>query len=74
MKTDTASTEPAPVVFHGRTISPEDLPDHEKGRLLANALGLRVIRSGENAGRYVTDWGTKTPAGLTRTIRHILNS
>lgn len=42
----------------------------ERGAMLAAVLHLR--RSLAEHGRYVTDWGTKTPLGLFRTIKRIV--
>lgn len=54
------------------SIPPENMPDHLTGLEIIRALNLRVIRSGDQKGRVETDGGTKTPVGLARTIRAIL--
>lgn len=43
-----------------------------RGELLAEVLHLRLIRSGSDAGRYQTTWGTKTALGLYRTVERII--
>lgn len=44
----------------------------KRGELLAEVLQLRLIRSGKDAGRYRTTWGTKTALGLYRTVERII--
>lgn len=41
-----------------------------RGELLAVTLGVR--KSQAEPGRYCTDWGTKTPLGLYRTVKRIV--
>jgi len=42
------------------------------GKAIANLLGLRAVRSGGQAGRYLTTWGSKTPTGLYKTLKRII--
>jgi hypothetical protein len=44
----------------------------KRGELLAEVLGLKQIRSGDEKGRYRTTWGTKTALGLYRTVERII--
>lgn len=41
-----------------------------RGQMLVDILGLH--RATGEPGRYQTQWGTKTPLGLFRTIRRIV--
>ena len=41
-----------------------------RGELIADTLQLR--KSHAEPGRYCTDWGTKTPLGLYRTVKRIV--
>jgi hypothetical protein len=50
-------------------VLPEDQKDHEAGLLTAETLGLKPKR---DTGYYQTGWGSKTPAGLARTIKAII--
>jgi len=43
-----------------------------RGMILAEVLQLRLIKSGSDAGRYHTEWGTKTPLGLFRICERII--
>lgn len=48
--------------------------DHQAriGQCIADLLDLKLIRRGEQAGRYDTQWGTKTPLGLYLSIKRII--
>jgi hypothetical protein len=54
---------------------PDPLTDDTRadavGRKIAEALSLKEDR--EEKGRYRTTWGTKTPAGLARTLARFLS-
>ena len=58
-----------PVIYFGRTISPDEMEDHKTGLRLIELLNLRVIRSGEDRGRVRTSGGTKNPCGLARIVQ-----
>lgn len=51
---------------------PTDADDDRAGLAIIEALNLPAIRYGDQAGRYRTLYGTKTPAGLARFLRRIL--
>lgn len=51
------------------------LPESEetkRGKLIATVLNLKQIKSGPDAGRYNTEWGTKTDLGLFRIVQRIV--
>lgn len=50
-------------------VHPEDQADHDAGNSIANVLCLKRDRK----GWFRTAWGDKTPAGLARTVRRILD-
>ena len=54
----------------------QHLTDDERatkiGETLARVLDLRKIRSGPEAGRYRMEGGTKTAAGLARTVARVM--
>jgi hypothetical protein len=45
---------------------------HEKGLFIAFLLDLKPIKRGDQAGRYNTNWGTKTPTGLYNCMVRII--
>ena len=47
---------------------------NDKGELIAYMLGLKKIKRGEQAGRYDTTWGTKTPTGLYNCMVRIVET
>jgi hypothetical protein len=46
----------------------QKIKDHKIGLQLAEALGLK-----KSGNLYMTSWGLKTPIGLVRSIRLIVN-
>lgn len=46
----------------------------KRGELIALVLGLKPSKAYRNSNpvRYETEWGTKTPLGLFRTIQSIV--
>jgi|GEM_PF-5258920 len=43
------------------------------GQKLAQLLHLPRVLTGPDRGRYRTAWGSKTPAGLARTVARVLH-
>lgn len=54
--------------FYGRPVFAGDLEDHFKGLAIAELLALKMIKSGDDRGRFASGYGTKSPAGLWRSI------
>lgn len=54
---------------HDKAIEPADKADHALGLELIDVMHLRRSRID---GRVPTAWGSKTPCGLARTIRRIV--
>ena len=46
--------------------------DTRIGERIAELLWLEEEKRGPEAGRYKTRWGTKTPLGLSLTIKRII--
>jgi hypothetical protein len=59
--------------FMGKPVFSGDVDDHFRGLAVAALLDLRPIRLGEDKGRFRTSYGTKTPAGLWRSILSAAN-
>ena len=51
-----------------RTLEPDTLKEWRIGKRIAEALSLKIV--GEN--KYRTEWGVKSPIGLTKALRAIL--
>ncbi len=50
----------------------DEAEETKRGEALIDILYLRPIRSGPDYGRVPTTWGTKTPIGLFRTVKRII--
>lgn len=48
----------------------DEAEEMRRGELLAAVLNLPKLRS--EPGRYFTSWGSKTPLGLYRTVKRII--
>lgn len=59
--------------FAGLPVFSGDMEDYFRGLAVAALLDLRPIRLGEGKGRFRTSYGTKTPAGLWRSILSAAN-
>ena len=44
----------------------------KRGELIATVLNVKRIAKGPDAGRFNTEWGTKTALGLFRTVARIV--
>ena len=46
--------------------------EEKAGKEIAELLGLKKIRSGDDKGRFRTTYGSKTEVGLALTVQRIL--
>jgi hypothetical protein len=50
----------------------DETEETQRGELIVQLLNLKPSRRDGEAGRVDTEWGTKTPLGLYRTLKRII--